>query len=325
MALFLAISLVAIGCPAPVPEVKFPRLNGFPERPLTFLIGFGVGGGTDLAARSIGKAVEEILGVKIIYINMPGAAGSIAENHLMGLPADGYTILVMSGDLPTNLLVGRNPHTLEDYIPFARVQQDVGQIQINAKDTRFTNVEEFVAYAKVNRVSIGGTGAGGLDEIGVTLFAKGAGFFENLSFVPYEKAGMMHAALIAGDIDACFEEPGPAIELIKAGLLKPIITFAEERLRGFEEVPTAIELGYGNITLGRVRGFVLRAGTDEAIVNFLEGIIKQAYYSDFYQKWEHENFLDLRPGWGDRQTYTRQKIEEMAIYEEILRVLGYLK
>lgn len=334
LALLLAFSLVAIGCaapapapaPAPTPAPTAPRLDGYPERPLTFIIGYGAGGGTDRACRSVGHAVEEILDMRLAYVNLPGGAGSIAEDYLLKQPADGYTILGTSGDLPINLLVGRNPNSSEDYIAFARAQQDTGQIQISTKDTRFSNLDEFVAYAKANRVTIGGTGAGGLDEIVTTLFAQGAGFYENLDYVTYEKAGTMRAAVVAGDIDACHEEPGSAVELIEAGELKPIITFAEERVVGFEDVSTAAEMGYGDIFLGRTRGFMLKAGTDEAIVSFLEEIFEQAYNSDYYQKWEHEHHLDLRPGWGDRATYTKQTfVDQMGMYEKVLKDLGYLE
>jgi len=333
VALLLAVSLVIIGCagptpapaPAPSPEEGPPRLDGYPERPITFIIGYGAGGGTDRACRSVGKAVEDILNIRMAYVNLPGGAGSIAEDYLLKQPEDGYTILGTSGDLPINLLVGRNPNKFEDYIPFARAQQDTGQIQISTKNPNFSNLEEFVAYAKENKVSIGGTGAGGLDEIGVTMFAKAAGFFENLDYVTYESAGKMRPAVVAGDLDACWEEPGSAIELIEAGDLKPIITFAEERVEGFEDVPTAIEMGYGDITIGRVRGFMFKAGTDEAIVSFMEDIFEQAYNSDYYQNWEKEHFLHLRPGWGDRQTYTQQTRQEMDIYEGILKELGYIE
>jgi tripartite-type tricarboxylate transporter receptor subunit TctC len=325
LALLLIIGLTAISCaeeaPAPAPAAG---PEGYPERPITFIIGYGAGGGTDRACRSVGKAVEDILQIRMAYVNLPGGAGSIAEDYLLKQPADGYTILGTSGDLPINLLVGRNPNQLEDYIPFARAQQDTGQIQISTKDTRYTNLEEFVAYAKGNKVAIGGTGAGGLDEIGVTQFAIGAGFFENLDYVTYEKAGTMRAAVVAGDLDACWEEPGSAIELIEAGELTPIITFALERVEGFEDVPTAAEMGYGEITVGRTRGFMFKAGTDEAIVSFMEDIFGQAYNSDYYQKWEEEHFLHLRPGWGDRATYTQQCADQKADFETVLKELGYM-
>ena len=272
----------------------------------------------------MGHAVEEMLEVRLAYINLPGGSGSIAEDYLLKQPADGYTMLCTSGDLPINLLVGRNPNTLEDYIPFARAQQDTGQIQISTKDTRFSNLEEFVAHAKANPVTIGGTGAGGLDEIGVTQFAMGAGFFENLAYVTYEKAGTMRAAVVAGDIDACWEEPGSAIELIEAGELKPIITMALARATGFEDVPTAAEMGYGEITVGRIRGFMFKTGTDEAIISFMEDIFEQAYNSDFYLNWEKEHFLDLRPGWGDRATYTQQCADQVKEFESVLKELGYM-
>lgn len=318
----LAVSLFAIGCPAPAPEA--PRLDGYPERPITFIIGYGAGGGTDRACRSVGKPVEDILKTRMAYVNLPGGAGSIAEDYLLKQPADGYTILGTSGDLPINLLVGRNPNTLADYIPFARAQQDTGQIQISTKNSNFSNLAEFVAYAKANRVAIGGTGAGGLDEIGVTQFAIGAGFFENLDYVTYEKAGTMRAAVVALDLDACWEEPGSAIELIEAGELKPIITMAKARVAGFEDVATAAEMGYGEITVGRIRGFMFKAGTDEAIVSFMEDIFEQAYNSEYYQTWEKEHFLDLRPGWGNRATYTQQCADQVKEFEIVLKELGYM-
>lgn len=325
LVLLLVVSLTAISCAKEAPAAA-PAAGpeGYPDRPITFIIGYGAGGGTDRACRSVGKPVEDILQTRMAYVNLPGGSGAIAEDYLLKQPADGYTILGTSGDLPINLLVGRNPNTLEDYIPFARAQQDTGQIQISTKNSNFSNLAEFVTYAKANRVAIGGTGAGGLDEIGTTQFAMGAGFLENLDYVTYESAGTMRAAVVAGDLDACWEEPGSAIELIEAGELAPIITMAKQRVLGFEDTPTAAEMGYGEITVGRIRGFMFKAGTDEAIVSFMEDVFQQAYDSEFYQTWEAEHFLNLRPGWGNRATYTQQCADQVKEFESVLKELGYM-
>ncbi len=311
----LLVGLAAAGCPA-------PRPIDFPTRPITILIGFGAGGGTDLAARAIGAPLEKILGVSLIYVNMPGGAASIAEAYLQKQPADGYTILCVSGDLPINLLVGRTKYTVDDFVHVARVQQDVGTIMINPKDKRFTNLDEFIAYAKKTPVTIGGTGAAGLDEIAVSRFVKAAGI--KVTYVPYERPGMMHAALLAGDIDAMHEEPGPVVALLDAQKVKPIIVFAKQRVEGFKDTPAAGERGW-DITDGRIRGFLVRRGTPRHIVERLESAIKEAYESPEYKKWEREQYLHLVPGWGYGAEYTEQTLKLMKVYEEILRGLGLIK
>lgn len=315
-----------IGCVPAEPDVEYPRgPDGYPTRPIQILVGFGLGGGTDRAARAVGHAVEEILGMRFAYINLAGASGSVAEDYLIRQPADGYSILCTPAVFPVNILLGRNENTLDDYVPIARMQQDVGQIQINAKDPRFSNVEEFVAYARENRVTIGGMGGvGALDHTATMSFAMGAGFFDNLDMVDYAAAGEMQAAVVAGDIDACYEEPGPAIGLIEAGELKPMITFHYERIEGFEDVPTARELGYTDIDLYNHRGFIMRAGVDPAIVAFLEEIFEQAYYSDFYQQWEREAYLHYAPGFAGSEEYMQQLRDETLIYEGILKQLGVI-
>jgi putative tricarboxylic transport membrane protein len=251
---------------------------------------------------------------------MPGGAGSIAEDHLQKQPADGYMILCVSGDLPINLLVGRTKYKLEDFVHVARVQQDIGTIMIRVGDERFTNLDEFIAYAQKTPVTIGGTGAAGLDEIAVAEFAKATGI--QYRYVTYEAAGVMQAALLGGDIHAMHEEPGPAIGLIEAQKVKPIMILAERRIEGFEDVPAAGEWGF--VPGGRIRGFLVRRGTPDHIVRELESAIKKAYESPEYQAWARERLLHLVPGWGGSAEYTEQTRQLIETYEEILTALGYI-
>jgi len=320
LAVVLVVSVVFIGCAKPA--VGPAGGGGYPERPITVLIGYGAGGGTDMAARAIGAPLSQTLGQSLACVNLPGGAGSICEDYLLKQPADGYTVLCTSGDLPINLVTGRNANSIDDYIPFARVQMDTGNIQINAKDSRFSNIDEFVAYAKKNRVTIGGTGAGGLDEIVVAMFVKASGI--QADYVTYEKAGKLRAAVVAGDIDACHEEIGPAVGLIESGDLKPILIFNDERVEGFPDLPCVVEKGWGDITVGRCRGFMFKAGTPEPIIDYLEDAVHKAYLTDGYRTWEREQYLHLRPGWADRATYTQQTKDQMVMYREVLTDLGYL-
>jgi putative tricarboxylic transport membrane protein len=325
LAVAVIASLVFVGCEKAVPTPSNgggAGPEGYPERPITMLIGYGAGGGTDLAARAVGSPLSQIIDQNIVYVNLPGGAGAICEDYLLAQPADGYTILCTSGDLPINLVTGRNTHSIDDYIPFARAQMDTATIMISAKDSRYSNIDEFVDYAKANRVTIGGTGAGGLDEIVVALFVEGSGI--QAEYVTYESAGKMRAAVVAGDIDACHEEFGPAISLIESGDIKPIVVFNDERVEGFPDLPCSLEKGFGEITPCRNRGFVFAAGVPEAIIDYMEEAIHQAYLTDEYQTWEKEQYLHLKEGWADRAAYTQDQIDQLDLYRDVLTKLGYL-
>ena len=318
LAVVLVVSVVFVGCAKPAAA---PGPEGYPERPISVLIGYGAGGGTDRFARAIGTPLSKIMGQSLVYVLLPGGAASIAEDYLLKQPADGYTILAMGGDLPINLTTERNTHSMDDYIPLCRVQHDTDCIQINAKDTRFSNLDEFVAYAKENRVTIGTGGAAGIDEVVAAMFIRATGI--KAECVPYDKTGQMRAAVVAGDIDACTEEFGPAVSLIESGDMKPIIAFADERAEDFPDCPTAVENGW-DITLGRARGVVMPAGTPEPILEFLESAIYQAYETDEYKTFERESYLHLRPGWASREEYTQQLLDELDMYSELLAELGYI-
>ena len=316
LALLLAMSLVAIGCAAPAPAPE-----AYPERSINVLIGYGPGGGTDRFARAVGTPLTEIFGWGLVYVYLPGGAGSIAEDYVQKQPADGYTLLAMGGDFPINLVTGKTPYSLDSYIALCRVQQDTSTIQIRGDDDRFSNLEEFIAYAKEHDVNIGGTGAGGLDEVVTSLFIRDSGI--KARYVTYEKAGKTHASLLAGDIDAMHEELGPVIGLVEAGDIKPIVIMSEERVADFPDLPTAVEMGW-DITLGRWRGYLLKSGVPDDIVRQLEAAVYQAYETDDYKKWAKESYLHLRAGWLSSDDFLKLIKDEMKMYEELLTELGYL-
>lgn len=306
-----------------VPQIPKPANHpNYPERPITFIVNYGAGGGTDRFARAMAAPMEKILGQKIVVVNIPGGAGSIGEDYLLKQPADGYYVLAMGSDFPINLVTGRNPNDLDDYYPLCRVQYDTGTIMINAKDPRFSNLDEFLEYAKNNKVVIAGTGAGGFDEVMVTKFGKAAGI--KYEYVTYDKAGNMHAALVGGHIDAMFEEFDPPMSLIESGDVKPIVVFAEKRVEGFEDVPTALEYGW-DITQGRWRGFMLKAGVPEDIAQYLEQVAYAAYQTPEYKEYEKKSYLHLREGWLGHEDFKELIKKEIQDYAAILKELGYIE
>lgn len=289
----------------------------YPERSIEAVVGWGAGGGTDTFTRAITKPASEILGVPFVVVNKPGASGSIAGDYVARQPADGYTIWAISSNYPLNVALGKTPHGLDKYIPVARLQHDTATIQI-AADGPFKDINELVEAAKANpgKVTIGGTGAMGFDEIVIAMWEKAAGI--DLNYVPYDKAGKMHSALLGGHIDAMFEEFGPTIGMIKEGKIKVVLAFTDKRLEDFPDVPVAPEFGW-DVTEGQSRGILVPAGTPEEVVKTLESAFKQAKESESYKSYERDKYLHLREGWLGSEDFKAQLEQAIEKYKGILK------
>lgn len=291
--------------------------SNYPERNIEVLVGHGAGGGTDTFVREVTKQLEEILGVNFNVVNQEGGAGVIAAQNAFNAPADGYT-LVGDAAFPITTAAGTNKHGLEDFIPVARFQSDTYGLWVNSDS--YESIEEFIQAAKDNpgEITIGGTGSMGMDEI--TVFQLGKATGAELSFVPMEGSGEMHAGVVGGHLDAMVDEFGPTKALYEDGSIRPLVVFAEERLDSFPDLPTTVEKGW-DLTDGNERGFYIKKGTDPEIIQILEDAMKKAYDSEEYQKFEENSFLHLREGWLNSEDFTARTEKLIEKYKGVIQEL----
>ncbi|MDT7890025.1 MAG: tripartite tricarboxylate transporter substrate binding protein [Desulfurococcales archaeon] len=299
--------------PAAMPAVMWPT------RAVYVIVGWGVGGGTDIFARAVAPILQNLTGVPWVVVNMPGASGAIAEDYVVKQPADGYTVLFAPNTMINNIITGTNKNPLSSYIPIALFQWDVGALWIRADDKRFKNIDEFLKYAKDNEVKIGGTGIGSTDHINVYLFIKYSGIKGR--YIPYERAGDMHKDLLGGSIDAMYEEPGIVYSLYEGGKIKPLFFYHSERLKEFPDIPAITEYGW-NITLGVWRGVFVRAGTPPEIVEKLIDLCTKAYNSPEYKEFEKRQLLHYRSKLLVGDEFKKFIEKELEIYSKILKELG---
>ncbi|MBD1382873.1 Bug family tripartite tricarboxylate transporter substrate binding protein [Metabacillus arenae] len=316
----LVIGMLLAGCGAG--ESKSTSGEGgaaasYPERNIEILVGHGAGGGTDQFARAIAKELETILDTNINIVNQEGGAGVVALQSAYSQQADGYT-LVADSAFPITTAAGTNEHGLDSFTPIARVQNDTYILWV--KKGSFSNIEEFIAAAKKNpgKLKIGGTGALGMDEITTSLFEKETGV--DLNFVPMKGSGENHAGLLGGHLDAIFDEPGPANSLYEGEEVTPLLVLSKDKLEAFPNVPTSVEKGW-DLTLGNERGFFIKEGADPAIVKKLEDAIKKASETKAYKEYEKASFLDLRPGWMNREDYKAELEKNIKMFEGIVKEL----
>ncbi len=293
----------------------------FPERPLTMIVPYGAGGGSDQLSRAMAAAMEPGLGQPIQVVNKPGGGGMAAVPDFMTAPADGYTILESIDDAVTNFVSGKlaeNPG--EDWEPLCMAQVTFSQIYIRPEDDRFTDWDSFVAYAKDNQASIANVGnLGSMERINMLKIEQALGFETNQ--IAFDKPAERYAALIGGQVDALFEQPGDVRNFLDAGQMVPILSIYPERPDAFADVPTHVEAGADFEALLRFRGFYIHPDVPEDRKRFMEATCKQGFDSEDFQAFNDSKYMTLidsyRDTAGSKELIAKAVDTYTAVYKEI--------
>ncbi len=155
LAACLAISIMSGGCTS-VQDKAAITTEQYPNKPITIIVPFGVGGGSDMVARALEKTAPKYLGQPLVVINKPGGAGAIGFNELVNANPDGYTIGVSSVELLLLPLYGTTKyHYLTALDPLAQISNSPFVMAVQAIQP-WQNVDDFISYAKVMQNGIQG-------------------------------------------------------------------------------------------------------------------------------------------------------------------------
>lgn len=292
--------------------------ENYPSKPITWIVPFGTGGGSDQFARIMEKQIESETDAEIVVNNIPGSKTAVGLNNLMQREADGYTVFGATTDSIINLVTGVNSYDLEEIQPLANVQHNVDMWFIKKDEDRFSNFEELVSYAKENpeELSIATTGLNGADSLSIKQIEEAKDF--DIENVPYSEPGERYSALAGGHVDILHEQPGDVMSFIDAGEYKPILVMAKDRIEGFKDVPTTKEKDM-DITSGYWRGVWVKAGTPDYAIDYISDIIQQAYNTEEYKEYEKRKFLHLRDGLKTGSDYQEFIENEYKYYNEVMQ------
>ena len=241
----------------------------FPSRPVTMVVGFAPGGGTDITARIIVKKLSEYIGQSIVVENRPGAGGSIAATQVAKAAPDGYTIhLANVGALSVaphlNSSLPYNPQ--RDFAPISMCVV-LDNVLVVHPSVRAKTLAEYVKEAneRPGGMPYGSSGIGGAGHLAgelLKLMAKA-----NLVHVPYKGGGPAAIAVVSGEVAAMFGG-GSVVPLIKSGKLRALAASGRQRYASLPELPTIGEIfpGY-EVTIWQA--LFAPAGTPPAIVDRL--------------------------------------------------------
>ncbi len=292
----------------------------YPSRSIEVVHQYGPGGGTDRFVRAVGVPFEEITGQALVPISVQGGGGIPAYANFLQRRSDGYALMAIGPDQVIAHALGRID--IDTLMPLTRVQYDQG-LFIVPSDSPFESIHDLIATAKADpgAIKVGITGAAGFDETLVGLWNLRSG--AEVTAVPFGSAEMVSNTL-GGQVDAMYEEYGPARGLLESGDLRPLVVFSEQRLPVLPDVPTAQELGY-DVTLGRWRAFAMHADADPEHAAVLVDAIARAVETESYKTFEAQSALQYRSvllGPSDFRAFIDREAE---VYAAVLTQLGFIQ
>ena len=264
------------------PKIEKPKsLANYPERPIDFICGWGVGGGADLMSRKIADLVREYYGITLVVTNMPGASGVKGIDYAMRQPHDGHTIFFAAWDAYMNYLLKKTNWAPEQINLIAIAQRLPGAYFV-PKDSPFKTWQEVIDYSKKHpyKLRLADVGRGGLGDFTLTLWEQKAGL--KLTYVPYDSPSQRYASFSGGHVDLMYEQPGDIAALIEAGA-RPLVFMSSKRHSDFPDTPCSVELGY-DITLDLWRGIGVAADMPADIREYLSKIFAAVCESPQWQQ-----------------------------------------
>lgn len=246
--------------------------EAYPSRPITIVVPFGAGSGSDIGARLIGQKLGEAMGQAVVIDNKPGANGSIGATYVAKAKPDGYTLLI-----GTNSTHGANPGLLKemrydpvkDFQPVNRVAIYSSIIVANPA-LPVKNMRELIALGKTQELTLAtGNASGVVQSETLARTAK----WKQLLRVPFKSNPPAMTEVMAGRVQLMFSDIASAQAQVKSGALRALAVTSKERSALMPDLPTFIESGVPDYDLSGWVALLAPAGTPPAIVNKLNAEI----------------------------------------------------
>jgi tripartite-type tricarboxylate transporter receptor subunit TctC len=266
----------------------------YPERPITLIVPWGAGGGTDATARIIAALMEKELKQPINVVNRTGGSGVVGHQAIASSPADGYTIGLITVEIAMMHWQGLTPLTYADFTAIGLVNSDPAGVNVRA-DAPYKNVKELLAAVKANpgKFKASGTGQGGIWHLAIAGLLKEQGIDPSaLPWVPSNGAAPGLQDLVAGGVEVAPCSLPEARSLIDAGKVKPLAIMDAEPSALYPKVPTLKkELG-SNWTMAAWRVIAAPKGMPADVQARLSATLKKVHDSK-----EFRDFMAQR-GYG---------------------------
>ncbi|MDE2730449.1 MAG: tripartite tricarboxylate transporter substrate binding protein [Bacteroidota bacterium] len=271
--------------------------QAWPNRPITLIVPWKAGGGTDTATRALAAVLKDELGQPVNVVNRTGGGGIVGHLALHQARPDGYTLGAVTVEITMMHWTGLTPLTSDSYTPLALVTINPSAITVRS-DAPWQSIDELVAAIRASpgTITASGTSRGGIWDLCRIGFLQAVGLNEAaMPWVPSQGAAPALQELLAGGVDVVTAALAETNALRQAGHVRVLAVMSEQRLPVAPEVPTLRELGIDYASAG---GWMVLAAPER-----LPGPIREQLQSALRRALVKPAFRDplLRAGFRLRQ------------------------
>ena len=292
----------------------------YPERPVRIVVPFAPGGGSDFTGRLVAQRLTERLGRPFIVENRPGAGGNLGAETVVKAPADGYTLLIISGSYTVNpSLYKLTFDPLNDITPIIQVSGGPYVIAVHPS-VQANTLAELVALARKqpNKLAYGSSGNGSVMHVSTEYFLDSAKI--KLLHIPYKGTGPAMQDTIGGNVQLVFGAVPTTLPHVKSGRLRALAITTKKRIVAAPELPTVAESGYPEYEVTNWHGLVGPKGLPKDVVNRLNAEINELPKSEEMRKQLAADGLE--PAGGSPAQFAEILRNEISRWNEVIRQAG---
>lgn len=271
---------------------------GWPAKPVTMIVPFPAGGGTDAFARPMSASFMKNTGQQMIIDNRGGGGGTLGAGIAAKATADGYTLFMgaVHHAIAPSVYPNLSYNIMTDFVPLMLVARVPQVVVVNPRKVPVNNMKEFIEFVKKNpgKLNYGSAGSGTSHHLAGELFKQQTGTF--ITHIPYRGAGPSLQGLIAGDVEMMFDGLGSSAAHIKGGRIKALMVAGSKRNAAIPDVLSAAELGLNDYTVATWYGVWGPKGMPaDAQARAIEEIRKACTTPEARQTWANQGaeFADL--------------------------------
>ncbi|GAB1577694.1 tripartite tricarboxylate transporter substrate binding protein BugD [Bordetella petrii] len=269
----------------------------YPERAITWIVPFAVGGPTDAIARTVAQRVATELGQSIIVENVPGAGGTLGAMRAARAQADGYTLFV--GHIGTMaaapyLFKSLKYDPLRDFTPVFRFP-DTPMVLLVKQDARYNSAADLLAEARKHpeKLTFGTAGVGSSSHLAAEHLAATAQV--KFTFVPYKGTGPAMTDLMGGQIDAMLDQTNVSLPQVQGGRLKALALTSQSEMSLFPGVPTLAGGELPGFLASTWYGIYAPTGTPQPAIDALRDAYMKALADPSFTDGLRQNGIDVLP------------------------------
>jgi tripartite-type tricarboxylate transporter receptor subunit TctC len=299
-----------------------PAQAEYPERPITIIVPWGAGGGTDATGRILASMMEQELGVPVSVVNRTGGSGVVGHSAIATAPADGYTLGVVTVEIGMMHWQGLTDLTYEDYTPLALYNADPAGLQVRA-DSEWDSAQAVLDAVKAEpgRYKSSGTGQGGIWHLALAGMLQEAGIAPDAApWVPSQGAAPGLQDMVAGGVDIVTCSVPEAQALIEAGRVKSLAVMSPERNPTFPDVPTLKEAAGLDWQVAAWRGIAGPKGLPQEVSDKLVPLLQQIWESQEFRDFMAQRGFGLV--WRDPEGFRAYMAESDESLGNVMKAVG---